>query len=240
MKKELVKIGSIFEDCLDNIIKIIPYYLNYDVVQILEREMRKEIKERSFLISLDNMRKMIDENSIFSKYIFYHTLHDMIEETKEKISVLENSINETGHIQSSIQVCLSILVYRMEEFRYTKIFEKEDKYRMYQVGVSIDSYLMFMENIPETDRIPFLEKMIIEMKSIKNHESIHNAISHILRSIPDEWKSKWEREVMDMLEEVEEFEDITEKIPVTYPMLQDIIERIRYDLKKKELDSFIS
>lgn len=233
MKQELEKIGTMFEDCLDNVLKIIPYYLNYEVVQILEREMRKEIKERSFLISLDNMRKMINENSIFSKYIFYHTLHDLIEETKEKISVLENSINETGHIQSSMQVCFSILVYRMEEFRYTKIFEKEDKYRMYQVGVSIDSYLMFMENIPETERIPFLEEMIIEMESIKNHESIHNDIAHILRSMTDRWKSKWEREAMDMLEEVEEFEEITEKVPVTYPMLQDIIERIRYELKKK-------
>ena len=228
MKKELEKIGTMFEDCLDNILKIIPYYLNYEAVQILERKMRKEIKERGFLISLD-----IDENSIFSKYIFYHTLHDMIEETKEKISILENSINETGHIQSSMELCLSILVYRMEESRYTKIFEKEDKFRMYQVGVSIDSYLMFMENIPETDRIPFLEEMIIKMESIKNNGSIHNDIAHILRSIPDEWKFKWEREVMDMLEEVEEFEEITEKVPVTYPMLQDIIERIRYELKKK-------
>lgn len=233
MKKELEKIGTLFEDCLDNILKIIPYYLNYEAVQILERKMRKEIKERSFLISLDSMRKMIDENSIFSKYIFYHTLHDMIEETKEKISVLETTINESWHIQSSMEVCLSILVYRMEESRYTKIFEKEDKFRMYQVGVSIDSYLMFMENIPETDRIPFLEEMIIKMESIKNNGSIHNDIAHILRSIPGEWKCKWEREVMDMLEEVEEFEEITEKVPVTYPMLQDIIERIRYELKKK-------
>lgn len=233
MKQELEKIGTMFEDCLDSILKIIPYYLNYEAVQILEREMRKELKEKSFLISLDIMRKMIDENSIFSKYIFYHTLHDTIEETKEKISVLETTINESGHTQSSMEACLSILIYRMEEFRYTKIFEKEDKFRMYQVGVSINSYLMFTENIPETDRIPFLEEMIIEMDSIKNSDSIHNDIAHILRSMADGWKSKWRREAMDMLEEVEEFEEITEKVPVTYPMLQDIIERIRYELKKK-------
>ena len=233
MKQELEKIGTMFEDCLDNILKIIPYYLNYEAVQILERKMRKEIKERNFLISLDSMRKMIDENFIFSKYIFYHTLHDTIEETKEKISVLETTINESGHTQSSMEACLSILIYRMEESRYTKIFEKEDKFTMYQVGVSIDSYLMFMEDIVKEERIPFLEKIIKEMELIKNHGSIHNDIVHILRSIPGEWKSKWEREVMDMLEEVEEFEEITEKVPVTYPMLQDIIERIRYELKKK-------
>lgn len=233
MKKELEKVATMFEDCLDNILKIIPYYLDYEAVQILEIEMRKEIKERNFLISLDSMRKMIDENFIFSKYIFYHTLHDTIEETKEKISVLETTINESGHTQSSMEACLSILIYRMEEFRYTKIFEKEDKFRMYQVGVSINSYLMFTENIPETDRIPFLEEMIIEMDSIKNSDSIHNDIAHILRSMADGWKSKWRREAMDMLEEVEEFEEITEKVPVTYPMLQDIIERIRYELKKK-------
>ena len=233
MKKELEKVATMFEDCLDNILKIIPYYLDYEAVQILEIEMRKEIKERNFLISLDSMRKMIDENFIFSKYIFYHTLHDTIEETKEKISVLETTINESGHTQSSMEACLSILIYRMEESRYTKIFEKEDKFTMYQVGVSIDSYLMFMEDIVKEERIPFLEKIIKEMELIKNHGSIHNDIVHILRSIPGEWKSKWEREVMDMLEEVEEFEEITEKVPVTYPMLQDIIERIRYELKKK-------
>lgn len=232
MKKELEKIGTMFEDCLDNILKIIPYYLNYEAVQILERTMRIEIKERGFLISLDTMRKMIDENSIFSKYIFYHTLHDMIEETKEKISVLENNINDTGHIQSSMELCLSILVYRMEESRYTKIFEKEDKFTMYQVGVSIDSYLMFMEGIVKEERIPFLEKIIKEMELIKDNDTIHYSISHILRSIPDDWKYKW-RESTDMIEEVDEFDDITERIPVTYPMLQDIIERIRYELKKK-------
>ena len=71
MKKELEKVATMFEDCLDNILKIIPYYLDYEAVQILEIEMRKEIKERNFLISLDSMRKMIDENFIFSKYIFY-------------------------------------------------------------------------------------------------------------------------------------------------------------------------
>ena len=50
MKKELEKVATMFEDCLDNILKIIPYYLDYEAVQILEIEMRKEIKERNLLI----------------------------------------------------------------------------------------------------------------------------------------------------------------------------------------------
>lgn len=230
MKQELEKIGTIFEDCLDNILKIIPYYLKFEAVQILKRQMDEQIKEKNLLISLDFMRRMIDEDSVFSKYIFYHTLHDLIKETKEKIDVLEISINDSGHIESIMGICLSILMYQMESFRYTKIFEKEDKFTMYQVGVSIDSYLMFMENIAKEERIPFLEKIIKEMELIKDNDTIHYSISHILRSIPEDWKYKW-RETMDMIEEVDEFDDITERIPVTYLMLQDIIERIRKEIR---------
>ena len=39
MKQELEKIGNMFEDCLDNILKIIPYYLKFEAVQILKRQM---------------------------------------------------------------------------------------------------------------------------------------------------------------------------------------------------------